>query len=89
MIFHKEVKEANEGRSFAPGGKPTKERTYETDYARVALALVLMVIMATAAFIGRWLAWPEAAAAFLHLTEVSAGGIIGLFFGESMAINKR
>ena len=86
MIFHKE---ANEGLSFGPGGKPTTGRVYTTDYAKVALALVFVVLMATAAFIGRLLAWQEAASAFIHLTEVSAGGIIGMFFGESSAINKR
>jgi hypothetical protein len=86
VIFHKEI---IEGRSFAPGSKAATGRTYETDYAKVALALGVMVLMATAAFIGRWLAWPEAASAFLHLTEVSAGGIIGMFYGERTAIRTR
>jgi hypothetical protein len=45
--------------------------------------------MATAAFVGRFLAWPEAASAFMHLTEVSAGGIIGMFFGEKSGIRKK
>ncbi len=86
MIFHKEV---SEGLSFGPGGKAAEGRTYETDYVKVALALLFVVLMAIAAFIGRWMAWPEAASAFLHLTEVSAGGVFGMFFGEKSALDRK
>ena len=53
---------------------------------RLGLALLFLVILIVAAFVGRWLEFEQAATTFLHLSEVAAGGLAGLFFGERLTL---
>lgn len=87
MIFYKR---AIPGRSFAPEGTPPARGNgiapaYELDGKRVAYALAFLAILIAAAIVARVIQWGEAAAAFLSLVQVAAGGLVGLFFGEASA----
>lgn len=84
MLFHRL---SPESRSFAPSGKGKQE--YQLDPLRLGLALLLFILLIGAAFLAKWMQWGEAVTLFLHLGEVTFGGIIGLFFGERSALKAK
>jgi hypothetical protein len=56
------------------------------DRSRLVGAFLFLLLLILAAFGGWAIKWEAAAIAFLHLTEVAAGGLAGLFFGENAAV---
>ncbi len=85
MIFH-EIAAAEQ--SFGPspkGRKPGAE--YRISVMRMSFALGFFLILVLAAFAGQWLGWQQAADVFMHLVQVTAGGLVGLFIGERSALN--
>jgi hypothetical protein len=73
-------------RSFSPSGVEKDER-YRLEPMRLVLAVVIFTLLVVAAFVAKVINWPEAMTLFLHLSEVTFGGLIGLFFGEKTAIS--
>ena len=87
MLFHRKINVPATNRSFAPSGREAEPRAqYQLEPVRILLVLSFFVLVVLAAFIAWWIQWNEAATAFLHLTEIVAGGLAGLFFGERSAI---
>jgi hypothetical protein len=83
MIFHRA---ASAERGFAPKGTGTRPaQRYELDPIRIALAIAFMVALIAAAIACHLTGWAEGANVFLHLIEITGGGIVGLIVGEQSA----
>ena len=82
MLFHSIA----QGKSFAPTGSTGSAGEPQIDISRTLLALAFLFMLILSSFVGRALDWMEGATAFLHLSEVVAGGLIGLFFGERLTL---
>ncbi len=86
MLFHRYTPK---DMSFASLGESEQRDKFQIHPLRFGLALLFLVILIVAAFVGKWLEFEQAAITFLHLSEVAAGGLVGLFFGERLTLTDR
>jgi hypothetical protein len=85
MFFHRTVAELG----FAPPGPASSKsgvQKVEVDPIRVAVSIGSFVILIAAAIVCHVLLWEEGAKSFLHLVEVTGGGLVGLFVGENSSL---
>jgi len=87
MFFH--VRRPTPNGLSPPSQVLGTEDDFELSTSRVALAIGFVIVLALFGFLAKWAAWDEAATAFLHLVEVSAGGIGGVLVGERTALARR
>ena len=76
-------------RSLTAMSESEQQEQYQIDLQRMGLALLFLLILIVAAFAGKLIKFDQAAITFLHLSEVAAGGIAGLFFGERLTLKEQ
>lgn len=82
MLFHTPT----QARGFTSEGGASAVQ-YALDLRRVLLGVGLLLGIVIAAFVAQARGWSEGTTTFLHLTEVLAGGLVGLIIGEHSRVN--
>jgi hypothetical protein len=83
MLFHVPIPK----RGFSPDSGAKNPPRYTVSWIRVASGLLVFFILLLAAFVAHLQHWIEGATILLHMCEVIFGGIVGLLFGEKVAID--
>jgi hypothetical protein len=69
----------------APAAARPGRRELQIEQGRILLALALPALLVIAAIVSFVAGFEAGATAFLHLTEMAVGAIVGAFFGERAA----
>ena len=87
MLFH--TLQETQARGFASEDDTrVTGRHYALDFRRVMLGVILLLGFVIAAFVAESRGWSQGTTTFLHLTEVLAGGLVGLIVGENSGIKE-
>ncbi len=83
MLFHVTDTE----RGFAAKAGRGGSHQYKFSFLRGLMGFLFLVILLIGSFVAQSQHWEDGAKALLHMSEVVFGGLVGLIFGEKIAID--